>query len=399
MYQEIAITEDLYYVGASDRRLALFENIYPVTRGVSYNSYLLLDRKTVLFDTVDSAVSEQFLENVAHVLNGRTLDYLVVHHMEPDHSSVLMRLTEIYPEATIICNRKIAQMIENYFPIALQNIRIVADGEIVDFGKHQFKFVFAPMVHWPEVMLSVDVTNGTLFSADAFGTFGALGGNVYADEVHFERDFLDEARRYYINIVGKYGVQVQNALKKLAGTEISLICPLHGPIWRKDFQFILQKYDTWSKYEAEEKGVVVFYGSIYGHTQNAAEILATEIAQRGVFAQVYDCSKMHVSELVSEAFRYSHAVFAAATYNNLIFTPMEILLNDLKAHNYSNRKYALIENGTWAPQAGTLMDTILSSGKGLVRIGEKVTLLSSVKEEQRAQIVSLAEQIVKDVMN
>jgi len=397
MYQEIAITQDLYYVGASDRRLALFENVYPVPRGVSYNSYLLLDEKTVLFDTVDSAVGEQFLENVAHVLGDRKLDYLVIHHMEPDHSATLQRLIGTYPEVTLVCNAKTAQMIGNFFGQNAKNVFLVKEGDTLATGSHELQFIFAPMVHWPEVMMSFDKTTGTLFSADAFGTFGALGGSIYADEVHFERDFLDEARRYYFNIVGKYGVQVQNVLKKAAGLELNRICPLHGPVWRTNVSFYMQKYSTWSAYEAEERGVAVFYGSIYGHTQNAAEILAAEIAKEGVDVRVYDCSKTHVSELVSEAFRYSHVVFAAATYNNLVFPPVEALLNDLKAHNYQNRKYALIENGTWAPQSGNLMDTVLSSCKSMERLGEKVTLISSGKEAQREQLVSLAKLIAADV--
>lgn len=399
MYQEIAITKDLFYVGGSDRRLALFENVYPVPKGASYNSYLLLDEKTVLIDTVDASVGEQFLENTEHALGGRTLDYLVVHHMEPDHSATLLRVIETYPEATLLCNKKTAQMIENYFPARIKNIRLVQDGETVCFGVHSLKFVFTPMVHWPEVMMSLDLFDGTLFPADAFGTFGALGGNLYADEVDFAHNYMDEARRYYINIVGKYGVQVQNAIKKLGGEQINRICPLHGPVWRKNLNEILDKYVTWSSYKAEEKGVVVFYGSVYGHTANAAEVLASEIAKEGVYAQVYDCSKTHVSELVSEAFRYSHAVFASSTYNNGIFPPVETLIADLKAHNYQNRKFALIENGSWSPQAGNLMDGLLSSCKNLEQIGEKVTLLSSGKEEQRQAIVALAKQIADDVKN
>lgn len=399
MYQEIAITKDLFYVGGSDRRLALFENVYPVPKGASYNSYLLLDEKTVLIDTVDASVGEQFLENTEHALGGRTLDYLVVHHMEPDHSATLLRVIETYPEATLLCNKKTAQMIENYFPARIKNIRLVQDGETVCFGVHSLKFVFTPMVHWPEVMMSLDLFDGTLFSADAFGTFGALGGNLYADEVDFAHNYMDEARRYYINIVGKYGVQVQNAIKKLGGEQINRICPLHGPVWRKNLNEILDKYVTWSSYKAEEKGIVVFYGSVYGHTANAAEVLASEIAKEGVYAQVYDCSKTHVSELVSEAFRYSHAVFASSTYNNGIFPPVETLIADLKAHNYQNRKFALIENGSWSPQAGNLMDGLLSSCKNLEQIGEKVTLLSSGKEEQRQAIVALAKQIADDVKN
>lgn len=397
MYNITAVSEDLWYVGASDRRLALFENVYPVPRGVSYNSYLLLDEKTVLFDTVDESVGDRFLENVEYGLNGRPLDYIVVHHMEPDHSATLLRLLKTYPEATVVCNRKTEQMIGQFFTLGLKNVLSVKEGDTLSTGKHTFQFVFAPMVHWPEVMMSFDRVTGTLFTADAFGTFGALGGSIFADEVNFERDYLDDARRYYFNIVGKYGAQVQAVLKKVSALDIKTICPLHGPVWRKEIGRFVEKYLTWSAYEAEEKGVVVFYGSIYGHTQNVAEILAAEIAKEGVTVQVYDCSKTHLSDLLAEAFRYSHVVFASATYNNGIFTPVETLVNDLKAHNYQNRKYALIENGSWAPQSGTLLNAALSTGKNMNQLGETIRLISSGKEEQREAIVSLAKTIAQDV--
>ena len=252
MHNTVAVFEDLFYVGASDRRLSLFENVYPVPRGASYNSYLLLDEKTVLFDTIDHAVSEQFLENVEHVLGGRTLDYIVVHHMEPDHSSTLSELLLRHPEAMIVCNQKIDGMLKNYGCCAGEK-RLVKEGDELSTGRHTFQFVFAPMVHWPEVMMSFDLTTGALFSADAFGTFGALGGSVWADEVDFEHDFLDDARRYYINIVGKYGVQVQNVLKKAAGLEIQYLLPLHGPLWRENIGWFVEKYLIWSSYTPEEK--------------------------------------------------------------------------------------------------------------------------------------------------
>ena len=275
MHNIIPITEDLYYVGGSDRRLSLFENVYPVPRGVSYNSYLLLDEKTALFDTVDPSVADLYLENVAAALNGRQLDYLVVHHMEPDHSATFLRLVKSYPEATIVTSAKAAQMMKNFFPFDGANVQIVKEGDVLSTGKHSFTFVAAPMVHWPEVLFSFDTTTGTLFSADAFGTFGALGGSIFADEVNFKEEFLSDARRYYFNIVGKYGIQVQTVLKKAAGLDIKMVCPLHGPVWRKDMGYYLGLYDTWSKYVPEEKGAVVFYGTIHGHTGNAAEILAT----------------------------------------------------------------------------------------------------------------------------
>ena len=396
MHNTVAVFEDLFYVGASDRRLSLFENVYPVPRGASYNSYLLLDEKTALFDTVDHAVSEQFLENVEHVLGGRKLDYIVVHHMEPDHSSTLFEVLLRHPEATVVCNQKIDGMLKNYGCCAGERL-LVKEGDELSTGRRTFKFVFAPMVHWPEVMMSFDLSTGALFSADAFGTFGALGGSVWADEVDFEHDFLDDARRYYINIVGKYGVQVQSVLKKAAGLDIRYLLPLHGPLWRENIGWFVEKYLTWSSYTPEEKGVLVVYGSIYGHTQNAAEIVASRMAQKGVKVKVYDASMTDTSVLVSEAFRYSHIVFASATYNNGIFVKMEEFLSDLKAHAFQNRAYAVIENGSWAPQAGALMETELSSFKNMKKLGEKVTVLSSVKEETREKLVALADLIAEDV--
>ena len=396
MYNTVAVLEDLFYVGASDRRLSLFENVYPVPRGASYNSYLLLDEKTALFDTVDHAVSEQFLENVEHVLGGRKLDYIVVHHMEPDHSSTLSEVLLRHPEATVVCNQKIDGMLKNYGCCVGERL-LVKEGDELSTGRHTFKFVFAPMVHWPEVMMSFDLKTGALFSADAFGTFGALGGSVWADEVDFEHDFLDDARRYYINIVGKYGVQVQSVLKKAAGLDIKDLFPLHGPLWRENIGRFVEKYLTWSSYTPEEKGVLVVYGSIYGHTQNAAEIVASRIAQKGVKVKVYDASMTDTSVLVSEAFRYSHIVFASATYNNGIFVKMEEFLSDLKAHAFQNRAYAVVENGSWAPQAGALIEAELSSFKNMKKLGEKVTILSSVKEETREKLLALADLIAGDV--
>ncbi len=398
MHNIFPISEDLFYVGGSDRRLSLFENVYPVPRGVSYNSYLLLDDKTVLFDTVDPSVADLYLENVEAALGGRPLDYLVVHHMEPDHSATFLRLIKTYPAAVIVTSAKAAQMMQNFFPFGGANVRVVKEGDVLTAGKHSFTFVAAPMVHWPEVLFSFDTLTGTLFSADAFGTFGALGGSIFADNVNFMEEFLSDARRYYFNIVGKYGAQVQAVLKKAAGLDVKMICPLHGPVWRKDLGSYLALYDTWSKYQPEEKGAVVFYGTIHGHTGNAAEILATAIARNGAPVKVYDVSQTELSLLVSEAFRYSHLAFVSATYNNGIFLPMEQLLHDLAAHNFQNRKYALVENGSWSPQAGKLMQELIGEWKGMAQIGEKVTVLSSVKEEQAERLRSLGAQIAADIL-
>ncbi|MBQ2538657.1 MAG: FprA family A-type flavoprotein [Bacteroidales bacterium] len=393
------ITDDLYYVGASDRKLALFENIYPIPRGTSYNSYLLLDEKTVLLDTADAAVAEQFFENVEGVLAGRKLDYLIVNHMEPDHCALIQNLVLRHPELTVVTTAKAAVMIRQFFNFDLDSrLQTVAEGGTLCTGRHTFTFVLAPMVHWPEVMFTYDTTDKILFSADAFGTFGALNGNIYADEVNFDRDWLDDARRYYINIVGKYGTQVQNVLKKAAAIDIQMICPLHGPIWRQDLGYFIGKYDTWSKYAPEEKGVLIVYASVYGHTAAAAEKMASLLAEHGVKGiAMYDASHTHVSQLVSEAFRYSHIVLASSTYNCDIFTPMENFLTDLKAHNWQRRSVAIIENGSWGPMSGKLMRALLEQMKEINILGENVTLKSALKDEQLPALEALANAIIADM--
>ena len=390
------ITNDLIYVGASDRRLALFENVYPIPRGVSYNSYVLLDEQTVLLDCADLAVMPQFMDNIAAALAGRKLNYIVVNHLEPDHAATIEEVVIRYPEAKIVTNTKAANMIRQFFSFDLDSrLMVVGEADTLTTGRHELKFVNAPMVHWPEVMVTYDATDHILFSADAFGTFGALNGNIFADEVNFDRDWLDDARRYYINIVGKYGVQVQGLLKKAAALQIDMLCPLHGPIWRKDIGYFINKYDIWSKYEPEQKGVVIVYGSIYGHTAAAAERLATLLAEKGVREiAVYDASQTDVSILVSEAFRFSHIVIAAATYNGGIFTPVENLLHDLKAHSFQNRHVALIENGTWAAQSGKQMRAMLDEMKGLTVVGDTLTLKSAMQPSQEEQLAALTETIV-----
>ncbi len=385
------IVSDVLLVGASDRRLALFENIYPIPRGVSYNAYLVLDEKTVLLDTADSAVSVRFLENLAHGLQGRSLNYIIVNHMEPDHCATLADVLRLYPEAKIVASAKAISMIGQFFDCDVTNrCTAVKEGDTLSTGRHNFTFAMAPMVHWPEVMVTYDTTDKILFSADAFGTFGALNGNIFADEVAFESEWLPDARRYYTNIVGKYGPQVQTLLKKAAGLDIQLLCPLHGPIWRENTGWFVEKYQRWSSYTPEENTVAIFCGSVYGNTENAADILAAALAERGVrHVALYDVSHTDLSHLVAEAFRCSHLVFASATYNNGIFTPMETLLMDLKAHNLQNRTVALIENGTWAPQAGKLMGELVNGMKNMTLLEGTVSLKSAVKE--RASLESLAD--------
>ena len=394
------ITNDLYYVGSSDRRLALFENVYPVPRGVSYNSYLLRDEKTVLFDTADSAVREQYFENVAAALADRSLDYLVVNHMEPDHAALLADLLLRYPEATVVTTAKAAQMMEQFLGSKPAKLMVVKEGDQLATGRHNLTFVMAPMVHWPEVMMTYDLTDKILFSADAFGTFGALNGNIFADEVNFDRDWLDDARRYYINIVGKYGVQVQNVLKKASALDIQMICPLHGPIWRENLGYFIGKHDTWSSYRPEEEGVLVIYGSIYGHTASAAEKMAAVLADRGVKGiAMYDASHTDASQLVAECFRYSHLVLASSTYNAGIFTPIENLLHDLKAHSWQNRTVAIIENGTWAAQSGKAMRTLLEEMKNITILGEDLSLKSAMKDSQMEDLNFLADLIIANLHN
>ena len=393
------ITEDILYVGASDRRLALFENIYPIDRGVSYNSYVVLDEKTVLLDTADHSVSREFLANVEAALDGRQLDYLIVNHMEPDHCSVIAEIVLRYPEVKIVGNAKTMQMIKQFYTFDVDSrAHLVKDGDTLTTGRHTFAFVFAPMVHWPEVMVTFDTTEGVLFSADAFGTFGALAGNLWADELDFEGEWLDDARRYYINIVGKYGVQVMNTLRKAAALPIKMILPLHGPLWRENIGWFIGKYQTWASYVPEENGLLIVYSSIYGNTADAMEVLAGVCAEKGVKnIHIYDASKTDVSVLVSECFRYSTIVFASPTYNAEIFPKMEMLLIELKAHAFQNRDAAVVENGTWALSSGKKMTELLSSMKDIRIIAPTLTIKSSLKAEQMSAVEELAEVLAESV--
>ena len=393
------VTDDLYWIGGSDRRLALFENVYPIPRGVSYNSYVLLDEKTVLLDTVDASISGLFFENLEYVLNGRTLDYLIVNHMEPDHCAIIGGVVRRYPDVKLVCNAKTVPMLKQFFDFPVEDRTvIVKEMDTLCTGKHTFAFVMAPMVHWPEAMVSYDTVDKILFSADGFGTFGAINGNLFADEVNFERDWLDDARRYFINIVGKYGVQVQNLLKKAATLEIKMICPLHGPIWRENLGWFIEKYDTWSSYKPEDQAVMIAYASIYGNTENAAEILASKLADKGVNnIAMYDVSVTDPSVIVSESFRCSHLVFAAPSYNGGIFTRMETVLSELKAHSLQNRTVAIMENGTWAPVAGKQMREIFANMKNIELLEEGVTIRSAVKEAQEASLEALAEKIASSL--
>lgn len=399
MYCIRKLRDDLLWVGGNDRRQALFEAVFPIPSGVSYNSYLLLDEKTVLFDTVDPSVGRVFFENVAHGLNGRPLDYLIVQHMEPDHSATLADLLLRHPETTVVCSDLAAAMISQFLGGApLPNpLRKVKEGDTLCVGRHELTFLSAPMVHWPEVIVTYDKTDGILFSADAFGCFGALDGALFADEVDFSRDYMDEARRYYCNIVGKYGNQVQALLKKAAGLRLELVCPLHGFVWRQDFDRFVEKYQLWSTYTPEEPGVMIAYASIYGNTANAAELLAVALRERGIKTTVFDVSVTDASRIVAAAFRYSHLVFASSTYNAGIFVKMDDLLHDLLAHNLRRRTVALLDNGSWAAAAGRHMRQLLASLPETTLLDETVSLRSTLTEAQLPQLAALADALAASV--
>jgi len=388
----IKVTEEIIWVGGNDRRLNLFENAYPIPRGVSYNAYVMLDEKNVLIDTADKAIGDLFMENVEAALDGRKLDYVIVQHMEPDHAATLVRVCEKYPEATVIASAKAAAMIGQFFGEALkERIRPVNECDVLETGSRRFTFVMAPMVHWPEVMVTYEQTTRTLFSADAFGTFGAVSGFLFADEVNFERDWLDDARRYYANIVGKYGAPVQALLKKVAGLDIAMICPLHGPIWRENIAWFVDKVQKWSTYTPEEDGVLIAYASVYGHTENAAELLAMELRAQGVKnIAMYDVSVTHPSYLVSDSFRFGKLAFLSSTYNSGIFPAMETLLHDLKAHALKKRTVALVENGSWAPTAGKQMREILSGLQQMNVLENTVSIRSAVNADTREQLREMA---------
>ena len=391
------IAPGIVMLGMMDEGLELFESQYPLEHGVSYNSYVIEDERVAVLDTVDARRMDEWLRELESTLGGRDVDFLVISHMEPDHSGALEAFAARYPKATLVGNAKTFGLLDQFaqgrVTLARQTVK---DGETLSLGAHTLKFVLAPMVHWPEVMVSFDTTTGTLFSADAFGTFGALSGNLYADEYDFEHDWLPDARRYYTNIVGKYGTQVQALLKKAATLDIRMICPLHGPVWRKNIGWFVDKYSKWSSYTPEQVGsVLIAYSSVYGHTENAAQVLATMLAARGVRnIAMYDVSVTHPSYVVAEAFRCSHLVFASTTYNAGIFCNMETALLDIAAHNLQNRTIALIENGSWAPTAGNLMRGILSKLKDVTILNETLTIKSSLKDEQLGALAEIADALV-----
>lgn len=403
MHSVRKVTDDLYWVGANDHRLTLFENIHPIPQGVSYNAYLLKDEQTVLFDTVDWSACRQLLENLDYLLGDRQLDVLLINHMEPDHGASIEEILLRYPKCKVISTEKAFMFMRQFgFDIDEHELIEVSEGDTYCFGAHTVTFVSAPMVHWPEAMVTLDVTNGVLFSADAFGSFIALDGKLFNDEVNFDRDWLDEARRYYTNIVGKYGPQVQLLLGKAAAVldKIKTICPLHGPVWHTELGYIIDKYQHWSTYTPEDSdGVMVVYASMYGNTESAAQALAAKLVERGVNnVRVYDVSNTHVSYLISETFRCSHIVLASVTYNLGIYPVIKNYLEDMKALNLQNRTFAIVENGSWACKSGDLMQKFLDEEmKNMTVLNERVSLSSALSSEKEAELDFMADAIADSV--
>lgn len=399
------VVDNLYWIGANDHRTHLFENIHPIPYGVSYNSYLLLDEETAVFDGVDWSVTRQYLDNIEYLLNGRKLDYFVCNHLEPDHCSSMYELFVRYPECKVIATEKAFMMMRQFGYRVDDHQQIqVKEGDTYRIGTHTLAFVEAPMVHWPEAMVTLDVTNGVLFSADGFGSFIALDGKLWNDDVNYDRDWIDEARRYLVNIVGKYGPHIQLLLGKAAKVldKIKYICPLHGLIWRSDFMYIIDKYNHWSTYTPEEKGVLICYASMYGGTEAAAQSLASKLCEKGFTnVKVCDVSNTHVSYLISDAFKYSHIVFASVTYNLNIYPVMHAFLDEMRMLNLQNRTCAIIENGTWACKSGDLIEKFINENmKDMTILNERLTLASTLHEDKASELEALADAIIdsmKDV--
>lgn len=396
------IEENLYWIGSEDRRLALFENLFPISRGITYNSYLIKGEKNILIDTVDYSVGRQFLENIKYLLKEEKLDYLIINHMEPDHCSLIEELVFKYPEMKIICNIQTIRMLKQFYDFDVDNkVEIIKEGQTLKLGENEFQFIMAPMVHWPEVMVTYDTIRKTIFSADAFGTFGATNGNIFNDDTDFEKYWLEDARRYYTNIVGKQGQQVQNLLQKISKLDIKKICPLHGVIWINNLEYIIDKYQKWSKYEAEEKSVLIIYSSIYGNTENAVNALANYLGENGVKnIAIYDSSKTDVSYLVSESFKYSNIVIASTTYNLGLFPKIKEYLLDIKRQNLQNRTISIIENSTWA--SGIVkkeVNEILSEMKNIKMLEKTYSIKSSAKEDEYIYIKNIGNEIIEDLKN
>ncbi len=385
------ITNDIKYIGVNDRKIDLFEGQYAVPNGMSYNSYAIIDEKIAIMDTVDAAFTHEWLDNIQNTLSGRKPDYLIVQHMEPDHSANIFNFSKAYPDTKIVSSAKAFAMMKQFFGTEFEDKRIVVgEGDILSLGKHNLTFATAPMVHWPEVIVTYDSADKVLFSADGFGKFGALDA---------EEDWACEARRYYIGIVGKYGAQVQNLLKKAAGLDIEIICPLHGPVLKENLGYYLGLYNTWSSYQPEEEGIVIAYTSVYGNTKKAVMLLADKLKENGCpKVVVNDLARCDMAEAVEDAFRYSKLVLATTTYNAEIFPFMREFINHLTERNFSNRTVAFIENGSWAPLAAKVMKGMLEKSKNLTFADTTVKILSALNEESSAQLDSLADELCKEYL-
>ena len=386
------IAKDIYYIGINDNDIDLFENVYPVPNGVTYNSYLIMDEKITLLDTVDVRKSDEWLKKLEESLNGKKIDYLIVSHVEPDHSSNIKAVTEKYPDITLVGNKKTFELISQFFELN-PNIKKqeVAEGDVLNTGNRNLQFFMAPMVHWPEVMCTYDQGEKIIFSADAFGKFGSISEEKIFEEN--EEEWVDEARRYYINIVGKYGIQVQSLLKKLSSLDIKMICPLHGPVLNNNLQFYIDKYNKWSSYTPEEKGTFIAFASIHGNTKKVAKKVYDLIKETEP-VEAMDLSRCDVYEAVSKAFKYDKMVILASSYNAGVFTPMEEFLNILKTKFYQNRKVAIVENGSWAPSAGMCMKAAVLGMKNIDMVPEIVTIKSSMKDEDIPKIENLVNSLL-----
>ena len=384
----IEVTNCVKYIGVNDKTIDLFESQYKVPNGISYNSYLIRDEKNVVMDTVDSRMTKDWLNNLEKALEGEKVDYLVVSHMEPDHASNIELLSNKYPEMKIVGNNKTFMYIKQFFNISNLEERqvMVKEGDILNIGKHTLQFFMAPMVHWPEVMVTYEQSEKILFSADGFGKFGALD---------IDEEWVDEARRYYFNIVGKYGAQVQALLKKASNLDIKMICPLHGPILKENLEYYINKYDIWSSYKPEDEGVFIAYASIYGNTKAAAIQMAKLLEEKGVKQVVLaDLTREDMAEAISNAFRFAKIVLASSSYNSGIFPPMERFLHHLEGKNYQNRKIGIIENGTWAPSAGKCIKSILDNMKDITICEPMVTIRSMMNEETQTKMEELAKELI-----
>ncbi len=400
MHNTHEISPNIYWVGGSERRLSRFENMFPLINGIAYNSFIIVDEKTVMLDTVDGSISDLFLSNVKYVLNGRTLDYLVINHMEPDHCANIVAMLKLYPEVKLIGNAKTFQFFEQFYEIdSKQNYMIIKDQDELNLGVHSLKFFTAPMVHWPEVMMSYEQSQKILFSADAFGTFGGLNGGVFADECDYTLNYLDEARRYYANIIGKFGGPVQTILKKLSNYELKMICPLHGPLYRNDeLSLMLNYYQKWSTYTPEVESVLFVYASMYNNTALTVDILANKLSRLGLKnMKIMDISQYDVSYVIAEIWKYSTIVLATPTYNTDVFYKIHSLLHEMVALNVQNRKVSLIFNSSWGGKAPETVQTFLEKMKNITMIGDPFNLKSAYKESNNTDLDVLAQTIFESI--